>query len=93
MYLTQKLSETTDLINILENKVKNPQSDLANLFAELKTIHKETKDSLPTVSLIAVVCIIFSCKTVLRLFIIAVSFAKVALIAADSFRSVVTALM
>ena len=31
----------------LENKIKNPQSDLANLFAELKTIHKETKDSLP----------------------------------------------
>jgi hypothetical protein len=31
----------------LENKVKNPQSDLANLFAELKTIHEETKDPLP----------------------------------------------
>ena len=31
----------------LENKIKNPQSDLANLFAELKTIHEETKDSLP----------------------------------------------
>jgi len=30
----------------LENKVKNPQSDLANLFAELKTIHKETKNTL-----------------------------------------------
>jgi len=31
----------------LENKLKNPQSDLANLFAELKTIHEETKDPLP----------------------------------------------
>lgn len=31
----------------LENKIKNPQSDLANLFAELKTIHEETKDPLP----------------------------------------------
>ena len=31
----------------LKNKIKNPQSDLANLFAELKTIHEETKDSLP----------------------------------------------
>ena len=31
----------------LENKIKNPQSDLANLFAELKTIHEETKDQLP----------------------------------------------
>ena len=30
----------------LENKVKNPQSDLANLFAELETIHKETKNTL-----------------------------------------------
>jgi len=30
----------------LENKIKNPQSELANLFSELETIHKETKNTI-----------------------------------------------
>ena len=30
----------------LENKIKNPQSELASLFSELETIHKETKNTI-----------------------------------------------
>ncbi|MAJ13790.1 MAG: hypothetical protein CMN44_02310 [SAR116 cluster bacterium] len=40
MYLTQKLSETTDLINILENNVKN-QSEIETLKATVKHISND----------------------------------------------------